>query len=126
MKCRRSASCVFGAVAFFVAGDGLGKVGDAGGDVFEDGESGVELEFLGEVSDAQFAAEGDVAGVGLGLAGEDLEEGGLSATVPAHHAYFFACFDGKGDAVEKVLVAVGKGEFVSGKEHGLDLEKAVA
>ena len=61
----------FGAVALFITSDGLGEVGDAGGDVFEDGEGGVEFEFLREVADPQFAAEGDVAGVGLGLAGED-------------------------------------------------------
>ena len=113
----------FGALSFFVAGDGFGEIGDARGDVFEDGEIGVEFEFLGEVADAEFTAEGDVAGVGFGLAGEDFEEGGFSAAIAADHPDFLTRFHRESDAVEEVLMAVGEGEFVSGKKHGLDLKK---
>jgi hypothetical protein len=63
-----------GAVAGFVAADGIDDVGCAGGDVFEDAEVAIEFKLLGEVSDAEAAAEGEVSGVCGLAAGEDFEE----------------------------------------------------
>ena len=59
------------AVAVLVAADRLDDISSSGGDVFVDGEFGIELEFLREVSGADSAAEGDFPRVRLGFAGEN-------------------------------------------------------
>jgi hypothetical protein len=110
----------FGVAAFavFVAADGVDDVGRARGDVFLDGRFRIELEFLGQVADAQRAAQGNFAGIGHLLAGEDFQERGFATTVAADHAGFLPGGHREGDAVEQRLVTVSEADFVGGEESG--------
>ena len=107
-----------GAVAVLVASDRLYDVGGTGGDVFVDGDVGIELEFLRQVSGADAAAQGDFPGIRLRLSGEDFQQGGFPTAVAPDKADFFPGGDGKGDTVEKVLVGVGEADLVGREEGG--------
>ena len=94
-----------GAVAIFVARDGLDKVGSSGGDVVVNGEGGIDFELLGEVTDTEASSGRNISGVGLVFARDDFEEGGFSAPVAPDQAHFFASGNGKGDAIEDMPIS---------------------
>ena len=105
-----------GALAGFVASEPIDEVGGARLDVLADGEGALELEFLGQVADAEAAAPGDIAGIGVLVSGEDAEEAGFAAAVAADEADLFAGSDGEGDGLEQTLVAIGQGDVVGGEQ----------
>ena len=112
------ASSAVAAAAGFVLVDPLEEVRRAGFDVLADGFGGVELELLREIADAEAAPGREIAGIGGELAGQDLQEAGFAAAVPAHEAHLLAFAQGQGDGFEEALVAIGQRQVVGGKECG--------
>ena len=75
---------------------------------------------LRDVPDAHAAGPVHLAGVGLLLADEDLQERGLAAPVRADETYAGPFGDLKGDVGEQIEVPVGDGEFRGCEErHGV-------
>jgi hypothetical protein len=93
------------AVSFWDGGGGEGGFED-----LADGEAGGVGGLLADVGDAGALAGGEVAGVGLLLAGEDGEEGGLAGAVGANEADAVGVGDGEGDVFEEGLRAKAFGE----------------
>ena len=84
--------------------------GDGVGDDLVDGVALGEFGVLRHVADARVAAHGDGAGIGLELAGEDPEQGGLARAVAADQAEALAFGDAERDVLEQQAGAEGFGE----------------
>ena len=85
-----------------------------------DQRAGRQLQdVLRQVADARAAGAGQLALVGLALAGEDAQERRLAGAVGADEPDALARLDGEADLVEDELAAEGEGELVRGDErHG--------
>jgi hypothetical protein len=105
------------AEAAFAAGFGVDAAGlERGFDVFEDGEPGEEREALEDDGDVDFGVgDGlfmpvDLAGAGLGEAGEHAQHGGFAGAGGAEEGENFAGDDGEvggGDDLDAVLAGLG-------------------
>ena len=71
------------AVPGFIAAQPLHQVRRARLDVLPHGEAAIQLELLRQVADAQAAPPRHFAGVGALMAGQDAQQAGLAAAVPA-------------------------------------------
>lgn len=75
----------------------------------------VEVEGLGEVSDAAGEADGDLAGVRHLGRGQQPQQGGLPGSVLADDGGLLARSDGEGDLVENGAGAVGLADVLDGQ-----------
>jgi hypothetical protein len=87
-------------------------------DVFENGLRAIEDEFLGEIAHPEASPPGEDAGIGGVLIGEDLEETGFPAAIAADKPDLFPGGYRQGDAVQEVLLPIGKVKISGGDEGG--------
>ncbi len=91
--------------------------GPGGGGV--DRVGGVQGGALVEIAQAGAALEHDIARLGLGDAGEQLDQGGFPGPVAPHDADAVGGLDGERDGVEHRVVAVDEGQVGGGQDgHG--------